>query len=102
MLEVDDWGADSDDDDDTDGRTVKVKWGEEGKELVVPFANVREVLEGDAADKRRQEDEEAAKLKEVRTLFILAADDDSRRHPRQFGGSRLAVTAALGRPVMAR
>jgi len=55
VVKVTDWGGD-DEDDDTDGRILRLKWSADGKEAEVPAGSVRENLQGAAADERKKKE----------------------------------------------
>lgn len=75
ILEISSWTADSDDEDETDGRTLKVKFLADGTEATVLAFNVREKLTGQEATERDQE----LLRQGQRELFVVGSDPEKRR-----------------------
>ena len=74
ILEISSWSADSDDEDETDGRTLKVKF-RDGNEATVLAFNVREKLHGAEAQEREQQ----LQRQQQRELFVVGSDPEKRR-----------------------
>ncbi|CAE7317011.1 unnamed protein product [Symbiodinium natans] len=75
VLEVSTWSADSDDEDETDGRTVKVRFARDGTESTVLAPNVREHLDPEEAQERERQAQRAA----AKELIIISPQADKRR-----------------------
>eukprot|EP00931_Biecheleriopsis_adriatica_P040939 TRINITY_DN2344_c0_g1_i6.p1 TRINITY_DN2344_c0_g1~~TRINITY_DN2344_c0_g1_i6.p1 ORF type:complete len:1424 (+),score=490.71 TRINITY_DN2344_c0_g1_i6:622-4272(+) len=75
VLEISNWTADSDDEDETDGRTLTLKFTKDGKQAVVPVSSVRERLDAPEAAERDRKLQQAAE----RHLIVVGQDAALRR-----------------------
>ena len=91
ILEISNFGADSDEEDETDGRTFKVQFVSDGSEATVLGFNVREKLTGQEAFDREQE----LQRQQQRELFVVGAEFDKRREAQLRLAAMLEAKSAL-------